>query len=262
MISFNISVSKRDKFYKALLSNQGFQIMPTRFGFVNVKSYENIENENDNVIIHTGYDINIFTNLILQPSYKVNQYLTSYVELSNKLKIKYILIHGPDTIEKYKYFINGLSILKTTYINNIYVIEMPSFRKSLLDTIDDKFKFIKEYFKICVENEFDVCFDTAHLYANGLNVDEMIELMEEFKGHYKFIHLNGNLSDVYTKDKHTFILDDKSKLKDVDKLLKYISKTDIICIMEIKTQNYKLYKKFAEDYKLKIVDEKIHDLLC
>lgn len=265
MISFNISVSKRKKFYEALKSGQGFQIMPTRFGFVNYSTYEKMDKENLNIIIHTGYDINIFTNLILQSTYKVNQYLLTYFKLAEKLKIKYVLIHGPDTIEKYNYFSNGLIALLSLIPENIKcVIEMPTFRKSLLDIIDDNYDFILNYFKTCTNKDmFDICLDTAHLYANGLSTDQIIDLMTELDRNFKFIHLNGNLNEVYSKDKHTFILDEKSKLKEVDKLLKYISTLENkICIMEIKNPNYEIYKQMAEEYNLNIVDEYIHDLMC
>lgn len=266
MISFNISVSKRDKFYKALSSGAGFQIMPKRLGYIDCSKYENIDNTNDNVLIHTGYDMNVFTNMIMQSTYKVNLYLKSYIELANKLKIKNILFHGPDTYETYNKFNNGLIALrnlKEKHKLNV-IVEMPAFRKSLLDEIEDDYEFIKSYFNQIIKNELQICIDTAHLFANGLNVDQMIDLLEEFKGNYKFIHLNGNCKDVYEKDKHTYILNEDNNIEDADKLLKYISNNlkDIICIMEIKEKNYDEYLEMINGYKLKIVDESIHDLLC
>ena len=93
----------------------------------------------------------------------------------------------------------------------------------------------------------------------------MISLLIKYRDHYSFIHLNGNSHKQFTKDKHTIPLNDESidqplnLIENFDKLLNFVSKINVICILELHYKNYEYYKKLAEKYGFELVSEKIHD---
>ena len=145
---------------------------------------------------------------------------------------------------------------------------MPALCKAYISKLDIPYKdYVINYFEICVSNGFEICVDTAHMFANGLNVDDMIEVLEHFKSKYKFIHLNGNCRKQFTKDKHTIpinedsISEPKNMIENMEKLMDYVSKLGLNCIMELKYSNYEYYKSLANKFNFKIVDKEIHDLL-
>jgi endonuclease IV len=182
------------------------------------------------------------------------------------------LIHGPNNKIKFNNFIIGLeqlNVYKRLVKDVNFIIEMPTLCKSYFTELDETYKdYVIKYFEICVKNGFDICVDTAHMFANGLNVDDIIEVLEHFKGNYKFIHLNGNCRNQFTKDKHTIPINDdsinepKNMIEDMEKLMNYISGLGVNCIMELKYSNYEYYKSLSDKFNFKIVDKEIHDLLA
>ena len=231
--------------------------MPTRFNFINYLKF-NKTTSPTNILLHTGYDFKPWTSeFAIKTNY---QYLLfqNYIDTSKYLNVKQLLIHGPDSIETLPFLSYTLSLLKYYNKNNINIsIEMPAFTKSIYTSINksDMLNFIRSYFNECVKYGFEIVIDTAHLYSNGLEVDDMIKILNEFKNNYTFIHLNGNEHDKYTKDKHTTFTKN-NKIKDIDKLLKYVSKLNKICISEQKCNDMKYFKNIAEKYGFKLNDEK------
>ena len=79
ILSFNISISDRQLFYDSLDSNQPFQIMPVRYGKINSELFKSFSSEHPGVLIHTGYDFNIFNSDVLNKYSKMHYYLLSYI---------------------------------------------------------------------------------------------------------------------------------------------------------------------------------------
>ena len=274
MLSYTIST--RNNLFQSL-TNQTFQIMPTRTGLLNsLKFLENTKNES-NILLHTGYDVHPFQQEIFNPaSYQV-QLLKSYFEACQRLKVKQLLIHGPDKPESMNYLVSGLTVLKS-YLDNFnslnrdyklqICIEMPAFCQSMFRyfktsnfDLNKIYEFVKSYFNEVVKIGFEIVIDTAHLFSNGLTTEQMIELIEIFKNNYTFIHLNGNAHQSFKKDKHTTLTPcegfDMNLIPNSDKILMKVSemmKLGKICISEQKCGNVKYFSELSKQYDFKLND--------
>lgn len=237
MYSFNLSI--HDDLTKPC------QIMPRRQqGLYDISSIK-IDKTNPKTLIHTSYITHVWQTKAFQ--YLSTQWLNldNYFKLAQRIGAKYVLIHGPKSPDEYKLFATGLNWLHdnfdkySTESQIKLVIEIPSFTKKLHTEVTNKFEFIDNYLQLIVTSGFDIVLDTAHLYANGLNCDDMIKLIDKYKPNFEWIHLNGNCRQQFTSDVHVFILDQSNKFyNEADKLLKHISKLDnCICILE--TIDYK-----------------------
>jgi endonuclease IV len=235
MYTFNVSI------HDSLA--QPCQIMPRRNqGLYDISSI-NIEPGNENVLIHTSYITHIWSNKAFE--YHSNQWLNlkNYFKLAQKIGSKYVLVHGPQSKEEYDLMYEGLKWLHNNfdeYMTDIkLVIEIPAFTKSFHMNIIDKYDFIDKYLQTLVDNGFDIVLDTAHLYANGLNCEQMVQLIDKYKSNFNWIHLNGNSKTQFTSDKHVFVLDESNKFgSEVEVLLKKISElNNCICVLE--TLDYK-----------------------
>lgn len=241
------------------LKNKTFQIMPTRTKLVNYKKFKKL-NEQTNILLHTGYDVRPWGQEIFSPSSYQLSLINSYITTSEILNVREILIHGPDTLERTEYFTCGLKLLKSLNTSIPFVIEMPAFCQNMFNDkyFKNKNDFIKSYFNTCVNEGFNIVPDTAHLYANGLSTDEIIDILDIFKDNYTFIHLNGNSKPQYKHDKHTTLTPligyESSKIETPEKLLSYISKLNKICISEQKCNNLKYFNDLADKYNFKLID--------
>ena len=103
--------------------------------------------------------------------------------------------------------------------------------------------------------KFYVVFDTAHLFADGCSVDDMIFIMKKFKHMIKYIHLNGNINPQFTSDSHTPLFGSKNKIKDWEKLSKFCASLNVVCIAEITKYGteWKNWETYAENNGFKLV---------
>ena len=86
-----------------------------------------------------------------------------------------------------------------------------------------------------IRDKFRIVVDTAHLYANGLTIDQMIEYIEKWKKNIKYIHFNGNANSIFTRDLHVPMYSERNKFSDIEKLSDYVSKNKFILIAEDST---------------------------
>jgi hypothetical protein len=292
MFSYNISTSK-NKFQS--LQEQTFQIMPARLGILNPFKFKQSTKTNTNILLHTGYDFHPFQPEMFDPLSKQSQLLNSYLETCERIHVDQLLIHGPDQPNSLKYFECGLTILKL-YLDSFnsklidstissqntinadsirrnklqICIEMPAFTKSMYSILKDNiYDFILSYFKTIIDFKFDIVIDTAHLFSNGLNTQEIINVLELFKDNYKYIHLNGNCNPQFKKDKHTTLTDcqgyEKNLIPNSELLLKKASElmnnNNKICISEQKCNNVNYFKKLSKEYGFKLNEYITEDII-
>ena len=286
MFSYNISTSK-NKFQS--LQEQTFQIMPARLGVLNPFKFKQSTKTNTNILLHTGYDFHPFQPEMFDPLSKQSQLLNSYLETCERLHVDQLLIHGPDQPNSLKYFECGLTILKlyldgfnsklidsissqnTIQRNKLQIcIEMPAFTKSMYSILKNNiYDFILSYFKTIIDFKFDIVIDTAHLFSNGLNTQEIISILELFKDNYKYIHLNGNCNPQFKKDKHTTLTDcqgyEKNLIPNPELLLKKASElmnnNNKICISEQKCNDVNYFKKLSKEYGFKLNEYITEDII-
>jgi hypothetical protein len=268
MLSYTITTIQ-NKFQSPGI-NQCFQIMPTRKGLLN--PYKYITNTtNTNILLHTGYDFYPFQQEIFNPSSYQVQLLKSYLETCKQLRVNQLLIHGPNQPKNLKFFTAGLTILKS-YLNDFnsnletnyklqICIEMPAFCKSMYSILDQSniYDFTLSYFNEVVKKGFDIVIDTAHLFSNGLETNQIIDILEIFKDNYKFIHLNGNAHDKFKKDKHTTLTScpdfEPNLIPKSNLILEKVSNlmnSGKICISEQKCNNITYFNKLAKEYNFKL----------
>lgn len=253
MITFNISTSNR-KFIQT--SDEPYQILPSRTTRITQKvinSYLEPTNDKNNILIHTSYITRIWKPDFLLPSSKEEEIVNDFINLAQRIKTKYILIHGPGNVQELNNFCHQISKLKQMFVDAKLTccIEMPAFAKEVFTTYEVNYKFIQKYFAYFANNGFEIVIDTAHLYANGLDSDDIIKLLDYFKNAYHWIHLNGNCREKYTSDKHVTITSKDNKMTNVDKLLDFIGQncSDKYCICEIVFNNYNYWSKLVSSHK-------------
>lgn len=176
-------------------------------------------------------------------------------------------------------FLNSENIENQNQNQNQYklqiCIEMPAFTKSMYSTnINSKsneiefnglsrnniYDFVLSYFETVIKFGFDIVIDTAHLFSNGLNTQEIINILDIFKDNYKYIHLNGNCNPQFKKDEHTTLTDcqgyKKNLIPNPELLLKKVSElmnvNNKICISEQKCNNVDYFKKLSKEYGFKL----------
>lgn len=266
IITFNASTEGNNKKEMAKIK-QPFQIMPggrSKLSSSIISSFPEMKNEN--ILIHVSYMTRPFSDSSI---YITKENLKHYVNLCKKLGTKNILIHFPTNIKEYSRFSIGLEmIINILTKNNIICnFEIAPFSKELreyleinkdnayektVEYIDELFEQIpKTYIKM-----FKFVPDTAHLYVNGIENKFMIDIFEKYKSKISFVHLNGNKSVMFSPDKHIPIYK-SNRIENVDEIMKYLSKTNYILIAENSTEKgrYSEWVKFAEKYKISIVDD-------
>ena len=219
------------------------QFMPAQRSYLKLEQAKPINL--DNVLIHTSYVTRPFSSNGLNQMSKTMHNLKLYHKMSPD-----ILVHGPSNPDEYSNFGLGLELLNN--LPHKTNIEIPSFSKQLIAMMDKPFTFIDEYLKFVVDNNFPIVLDTAHLHANGLNVNEMITLFEKYKDSYKYIHLNGNEKAKYLSDIHCPITSDRNKILHVDRLLSNIPKDKII-ISESPCGDWNYWVNLSKEYGWNLV---------
>lgn len=272
-LTFNISVKDKG-FIKTC--TEPFQILPVRTGFVNYSSYQTNNPIKRNILIHTGYDFNLWKHFEMFEFSKQYMQIVNYMRLSHNLGADSILIHGPSSYNECGFSENLSNLLtRVNEINTVksFCVEIPRFTHDLINTIQQNktnmLDFIDAYTNKIIRQNCNIVFDTAHLYANGLTVDDMILLLTKYNDHYKYIHLNGNSNPKYSKDNHTIMINCEEEGRkpnligspeEIDRLLYKVASLNKICVSEEKHTNYKYYQSLAKKYGFNLVSEKLCSL--
>ena len=233
LLSFNFSVAG-DKSWMADY-NEPLQIMPQTTkqptdDFINKFPERLTWSES---VIHTSYITRPF-NSIYNEQGKINMCahnIEQYIKLCKRLKYKRLLIHLPQTMEEMGEIGNGFGLLldlfnKEENKNLILVLEIPAFKKGFKANVLKYFKsIVKYYFSLFKNNNVEFCYDTAHLFANGVDCLDMINLFEsdvygkKLLDYAKIIHFNGNSKPQFKSDQHIQIYDQsENKLTHVKEL--------------------------------------------
>ena len=263
MLSFNASTIDREALSK--ITNP-YQILPggrSSFQAKDVATF--IEGKNENVLIHSSYITRPFKEDISNVT-RIN--LRNYAELAKRIGTKDILVHMPSNVLEYEEYAFGINAIIEYVIKNGCVCHLEtnplsrelqtflemnrenavsvytSYTDSLLEIIPTKYR---DYFYVCV--------DTAHLFANGFDGLSMIKYIDKYKHKVKYIHFNGNMNSMFTKDKHVPMYRLDNKIDNVDKLTSFCSSLKKILIVEDSTEkgSYDDWKAFCDKYKIRLV---------
>lgn len=277
VLSFNVSVAGDKRFLSTY--NHPMQIMPQQRKTITEQMLLQYPVIKDKRIacVHTSYVTRAFGEKMLLPGFqRIN--ILNYLALADRIGFQYVLVHGPESMKEWRILDASLQILheleekskKTAKI----IIEMPAFKgnfinelKELMST-DNSYKksdvkditvldYLTYYFEHITAYNFDIVLDTAHLYANGATVEDMIELYKRFAKNMKITHLNGNKNRQFTSDNHCPIFSDKNKIEGVDRLMTYLSTTNLVLITENASDGveYIEWKRFADKFKISIVPD-------
>ena len=274
-LSFNVSVAGD----KGFLLKYPFpmQIMPQQRKTITALMLAQYPLINDKRIacVHTSYVTRVFTEKMLGNGFqRVN--ILNYLALANRIGFKYVLVHGPESMKEWRLMDASLTILHDLEKRSAgpakIIIEMPAFKGTFIEDLKDLMSkdtshtedkegsitvqdIMSYYFDSIVEHGFEIVLDTAHLYANGCTVDDMIYLYKRYAKSMAITHLNGNKNRQYTSDAHCPIFSDKNKIADVNRLMEYLSTTKLVMITENASDGveYVQWKQFADKYGIQIV---------
>ena len=266
ILSFNLSVSDKNN---VATINEPFQIMPSTRNYlsdISINSYPTCKNEK--IIIHMNYITRIFRKDAIESNSPERESLRQYVKLANKLGTRNILIHMPSSKDEMENIGIGFKIIYDELLKKDIVVhlEITAWTKNLMDEMKiydgDSKEYVSNYLtkminymNIFPANKFYIVIDTAHLYSNGCEADDMIYLIKKFKDKIKYIHLNGNINPKFTSDSHVPIFTKKNRINDWEKLSKFCSSLDVICIAEITKYGveWKEWEQYANDTGFKLV---------
>lgn len=269
ILTFNISVTNRKELSE---TNVPFQIMPTgnHGGIIYPKTVESyIPMKNPNIIIHVSYMTRPFGNKSTHPDSKFPVMMKGYVDLGRRLGTKNILIHAPASAEEFSRSAIGIKLIYDHLIKHDMVLqlEIPAWTKDFIETykirerkpIEYMSGYIDGYIKLLSglskTSNFKIVFDTAHLWSNGCEVDDMIEIMEKYKEYIEFIHLNGNARAKYIQDAHAPLFSPQNVIPNWEKLAKFCAELNKICVIEQTaiTASMSDYIRFADTFKYNLV---------
>lgn len=271
IISFNFSVAGDKSWIKDY--REPLQIMPQTTKIPtneNINSFPSCSTWSDSVI-HTSYITRPFNNIFNEQG-KINSCIYNieqYIKLCKRIKYKRLLIHLPGTQKEINEIGNGFGLLKDIFNKEenkdiILVLEIPAFKSGYKNDVYEYFRMIiKNYFKLFKYNNIELCFDTAHLYSNGLDGKDMIALFDAKISHKRLIdycqiiHFNGNCKQKYTSDEHVQIFDKRNKIEYSAELTKYLQDKNKILISEntTKRSDYNKWLEFSKANKMNIVYE-------
>lgn len=256
---------------------RGCQILPNKFQPININNYHG-PTQIDDLLIHSGYTCIPWKESEVSFGSRTRLMLSTYMALLKKTGATQILVHAPKNQNEYNMLNLGVLLLvkvnatlmkdenirammKNKGINSCVCVE--NVYNTLTKTFkshDEMLKYTINCFDFIIGNKLDIVIDTAHCFANGLNVDDVIHLLNKYKGHYRFIHLNGNSRESFKPDVHTLIITEgvsdvePNLIKDCDKLMNFISTlTDVVLICEIIYKNYDYWYNLSQKYKLDII---------
>lgn len=281
IISFNFSTSGDKTWMKKY--NHPLQIMPQT---TKIPTDEIISSYPDcskcklrDSVIHTSYITRPFTDLYSNGGLSKFRYnIDQYIRLCKRLQYKRLLIHLPGTENEMKYLGQGMTELINIFSNPenvdlgngnylILVLEIPAFKAGYKEDVFKYFhSIVGSFFDKFKLNNVELCFDTAHIFANGLDSLEMITLFEskikdkQLIDYAKIIHFNGNKNPIGKSDIHVQMFSPENKMTNVNKLIRYLRDKDKILITENTTSHsdYNCWAQYAKHYKVNLVAEDSH----
>lgn len=137
-------------------------------------------------VIHTSYITTPFISIASEDRWNQAIYnLRQYCKLNKRLGFKYLLVHLPRNEKELLNLANGMLILSSmcnAYSFVTLLLEIPYIsccdRSDSLTYLRNYFVNVIQFFDKFTNNNVQLCFDTAHLYSNGLDGDAIISLME------------------------------------------------------------------------------------
>lgn len=212
------------------------------------------ENLHKKIVRHIHPDSIIHMNKVYQcytTKYR-KEIFTAYYNILQSLGCHKILIHGPCSMKQY---ISAIKVLPELDKNKI-IIETPSITSALQRDLYNgltPLQFMINYVCFIRNMGFEMCYDTAHLYASGLNTKDILTLFKMYP--VKYVHLNGNTARMGQMDKHGIIYEDNNNMdyKYLPLLYKELVKHKCICIFELYddtiVNNKSNIDRFIRDYK-------------
>ncbi len=271
IITFNFSVSGPKAWMKTY--KHPLQIMPQTTKIPtdeNIKAFPKIGDEKYlNAVIHTSYITRPFGDIYGDGKIRSFRYnIEQYIKLCHHIKYKYLLIHLPASQKEMNNLGNGMNELINFFNKEpklTLLLETPSFVSGFkMDMTKYITNIINNTFDKFINNNVEICIDTAHLYANYCDSSDIIKLLDtkindkkKIIDYVNVIHLNGNVNNKGKSDKHTPIFADNNKMTNIDELMKYLKDKNKILITENTTNHttYEDWQKFAAEYKINIVPE-------
>lgn len=267
-LSFNVSVS--DKHNLSVLGCP-FQIMPSTQTMLydrNIDNYE--ESKNNSILIHMNYITRPFSERSIEANSLERKSLQQYVKLANKLGTRNILIHGPSNVKEYENLIIGMKVIKDEIIdkNMIIHIEIPSWTNELVTYFKNKNADFSANVLTYVDSvmiamssfpdeSYYLVPDTAHMYANGCKeLSDFTNVLDKYSTKIQYIHLNGNIQQMFKSDIHCPMFSKNNKIECVDELSQYCADMDVICIAENtkNKSNYDEWSAYANKHAFKLVE--------
>ena len=266
MLSFNFSVAGNKQWMCSY--EHPLQIMPQTTHYLNeshIATYPECTNQSDSVI-HTSYITRPWSGLLDETRFNKFKFLmSSYVKLCRRLSYKRLLVHLPSTQSEMDNLSDGMRLLIKMFnkVDDIVlVLEVPAFKGGFkCDLTEYLFNIITNYFDKFVNKNVELCIDTAHMFANGVDCKQMVDMFETTRDGHKLldyctiIHLNGNMNSPGKPDIHCPMFDNRNKMTDVDTLMQYLSDKNKILIAECSKQHasYDEWVSFANKYNINIV---------
>lgn len=268
MLTFNYSVAG-DKSWLSSYRHP-LQIMPQTTQYITDKHIDNFPMcstcKLSNAVIHTSYITQPWRATLDETRFKKFTYLMSnYVKLCRRLYYKRLLIHLPSTLTELNNLSDGMNVLAKMFNqveDVVLVLEIPAFKSGFkCDVSKYLLNVIVNYFDKFKYKNVELCIDTAHIFANGIDCKEMVNLFEtpikstKLIDYCNIIHLNGNMNPMYKADIHCPIFDERNKMTNIDILMRYISDKNKILIAENTKQHadYTKWEQFAKQYNINIV---------
>ena len=281
IVSFNFSTSGNKSWMKDY--NQPLQIMPQTTKIPTDEIIKAYPDCSDTVIrdsvIHTSYITRPFSDIYSKNavgSFRHN--INQYIKLCKRLHYKRLLIHLPQSENEMKFLGHGMTELINIFSNKelvtlskdnylVLVLEIPAFKSGYKEDVT-------KYMKLIIENFFhkfslgnvEICYDTAHLFANGLDCKNMVKLFEvgvngkKLIDYSKIIHFNGNQNEMGKSDKHVQMFSEDNKMTHRGRLIRYLRDKDKILITENTTSHsdYNHWLEYTKHYKVALVEDNEH----
>jgi len=238
------------------------QIMSPQESMIPIIKHE-LSKVNIEIVIHSSYEINIAYNWN-KKSIHIRKLILE-MEKANKLNAIGLVIHMGKKLKldkniAYNNMLNSLLYVfkKTKNLKPLIFLETPSGQGSELGfNLGEMSYFFNKLIRTSkdVEKKFKICIDTCHVFASGINFNDLEITKKYFKdfGDYiglkylGLIHLNNSKNDYGTKiDRHDNLKDGKINLKNLLYIKNFAVKHNISVILETP------YNKIFNDLKILI----------
>lgn len=277
VLTFNLSVTDKDNIASV---SEPFQMMPATRTIMSDKQIEAYKNAaNDKIILHMNYVTRVFKPEAIEVESKERYSLRQYVKLATKLGTRNILLHLPCSSSEMSNLGIGMKVMHDEIIrkNMILHLEIPSWTKEYIKDLglnasssevngtEAVIDYLTKVLKIIESFPKDSCFivlDTAHMFANGCEADDMIKIVQKFRPFMRYLHLNGNVNYKFTSDSHVPMFSAKNKIKNFEGMCSAIASEGLICVAEVTKEGgeWKDWEEFAEKFGFRLV--KFNERFC